>query len=88
MAGDMNQIDVAFYASDGTTFRSTFPAPPAGTDPIEAIEQLLREKKRTGKLLECDSADINSGSGSRIFLVPSAVIGVIVQKSFDYSAVA
>jgi hypothetical protein len=83
----MSTIEVAFYMSDGSTGRSVFPHD-GSTDSVDAIEALLREKKRAGKLLQVDSIDINSGSGSDIFIVPGHVIAVIVQKSLDLSGVA
>ena len=49
---------------------------------------MLNDKARSGKLLEVDSIDINSGTGSSIYIVPSQVQAIIVEKVFDLTGVA
>ena len=83
----MSEVDVAYYLADGSTARARYPHD-GNSDPIDAITALLNDKARSGKLLEVDSIDINSGTGSSIYIVPSQVQAIIVEKVFDLTGVA
>lgn len=75
----LTEVTVAYYLSDGTTARASYPNPSEGTDFVEAIERLIIEKKRTGKLLAVDSLDIASGGAAERFIVPGAVVAVVIE---------
>lgn len=69
-------ILVAFYLSDGTTARARYPA---GT--IEDVETTLSLAKRTGKLIQVDEADSDTDHTMDIFIVPSHVVLVKIEKN-------
>jgi hypothetical protein len=73
----LTELTVAYYLSDGTTARASYPYD-SNTDPAEAVEALIKEKKRAGKLLAVDSLDIAQGSGVERLIVPGAIVAVVI----------
>jgi hypothetical protein len=80
-------VQVSYHMGDGSTARCAYPFP-AGSDPLEGVENLLREKRRTGSLLAVDSIDDDEGAGSDLYVVAQEIVAVRVQKGFDLIAAA
>jgi hypothetical protein len=49
---------------------------------------LLRDKRRTGRLLAVDSIDDDEGAGADLYVVVQHIVAVTVQKGFDLTAAA
>jgi hypothetical protein len=79
-AADLTLIEltVAYYLSDGTTARASYPYD-SNTDPAEAVEALIREKKRSGSGIAVDSMDISSGTGAERFIAPSHIVAWVIE---------
>jgi hypothetical protein len=74
----LTEITVAFYLSDGTTARASYPNPPQGTDPTEAVEALIREKKRSGSGIAVDSMDSETGGALERFIAPAHIVAWVI----------
>jgi hypothetical protein len=74
----LTEIAVAFYLSDGTTARSSYPIPPEGTDPSEAVEELIRKKKRAGAGIAVDSMDSETGGALERFIAPAHIVAWVI----------
>jgi hypothetical protein len=72
---------------DGSTARARYPFP-AGSDPMEGVENLLRDKRRTGSLLAVDSLDDLEEAGTDLYVVVQHIVAATVQKGFDLIAAA
>jgi hypothetical protein len=73
----LTEVQVAYYLSDGTTARASYPS--TNADPVEAVEALIREKKRSGSGLAVDSLDIASSDGAERFIAPSHIVAWVVR---------
>jgi hypothetical protein len=61
---------VAYYLSDGSSGRAKYPWDNQG-DPVEAVQNLIREKKRSGSLLSVDSLDSSTDVGAERLITPT-----------------
>lgn len=73
----LTELTVAYYLSDGTTARASYPY--SDTDPAEAVEALIREKKRAGKGIAVDSFDSSTGTGAERFISPSHIVAWVIE---------
>jgi hypothetical protein len=80
-------VAVSYHLSDGSAGRARYPFP-AGSDPLEGVENLLRDKRRTGSLLAVDSIDDDEGAGADLYVVVQEIVAVRVQRGFDLLAAA
>jgi hypothetical protein len=80
-------VAVSYHLSDGSTGRARYPFP-AGSDPVEGVENLLTDKRRTGSLLAVDSIDDLEEAGTDLYVVVQHIVAVTVQKGFDRIAAA
>jgi hypothetical protein len=78
-------VAVSYHMGDGSTARARYPFP-AGSDPMEGVENLLRDKRRTGSLLAVDSLDDLEEAGTDLYAVVQHIVAVTVQKGFDLIA--
>jgi hypothetical protein len=69
-------VVVTYYLSDGSTARARYPA-----GDIEAVEDTLRLARRTGKLLQVDSIDNLKEENMDRYIVPSAVVAVMIERA-------
>jgi hypothetical protein len=53
---------------------------------MEGVENLLRDKRRTGSLLAVDSIDDLEEAGSDLYVVVQHIVAVTVRKGFDLIA--
>jgi hypothetical protein len=80
-------VAVSYHLTDGSTARARYPFP-AGSDSVEGVENLLREKRRTGRLLAVDSIDDLEEAGTNLYVVVQHIVAVTVQEGFDLMAAA
>ena len=83
----MPGVAVSYHLGDGSTGRARYPFP-AGSDPVEGVENLLRDKRRTGSLLAVDSIDDLEEADTDLYVVVQHIVAVTVQKGFDLIAAA
>ena len=74
----LTELTVAYYLSDGTTARASYPY--SNTDPAEAVEALIRDKKRQSKGLAVDSLDSETGAGAERFIAPSHIVAWVIER--------
>jgi hypothetical protein len=73
----LTEVHVAYYLSDGTTARASYPS--TNADPTEAVEALIREKKRAGSGLAVDSLDISGSDGAERFIAQITFVAWVVR---------
>lgn len=73
----LTEVSVTYYLSDGTTARASYPG--TNADPVEAVEALIREKKRLGSGLAVDSLDIGGNDGAERFIAPSHIVAWVLR---------
>jgi hypothetical protein len=75
-------VTVAFQMVDGTTARNNY-LHDGKADVISDVETTLSVAKRSGKMIQVDSIDDDHGHHMELFIVPSQVVAVKVEKVFD-----
>ena len=70
-------VAVAYYLSDGSTARACYPFD-GQSDAVEAVETLLREKRRASSGLAFDSLDSDQPVGAERFISPSHIVAWVV----------
>jgi hypothetical protein len=76
----LTSVAVAYYMSDGSTARASYPWDRQG-DPVEAVETLLREKRRAGAGLAVDSLDSDASPIAERFISPAHIVGWVVSAA-------
>jgi hypothetical protein len=74
----LTSVLVAYYLSDGTTARARYPWD-GKSDAVEAVETLIREKKRSGSGLAVDSLDSEQDANAERFIAPSHIVAWVSQ---------
>jgi ribosomal protein L18E len=75
-------VTVAFQLVDGTVARNNY-AHDGQAPVISDVETTLSVAKRSGKMIQVDSIDDDCGYNMDLFIVPSQVVAVKVEKVFD-----
>lgn len=78
----LTSVSVAWYLSDGTTARSSFPWD-GQADSVEALENLLRDKRSSGYGLAVDSLDSDQTANAERFINPAHVVAWVVSAAGD-----
>jgi hypothetical protein len=76
----LTSVSVAYYLSDGSTGRASYPWD-GQSDAVEAVEALLREKKRSGSGLAVDSLDSSDDVNAERFISPNHICAWVVSAS-------
>jgi hypothetical protein len=76
----LTSVLVAYYLSDGTTGRARYPWD-GQSDAVEAVEMLIKEKKRSGSGLAVDSLDSDQDANAERFIAPSHIVAWVVSAA-------
>lgn len=73
----LTRVAVTYYLADSTTARATYPWD-GHSDLADAVESLIRAKKRSGSGLAVDSLDSDQGVSAERFISPSHIVAWVL----------
>ena len=76
----LTSVSVAYYLSDGSTARARYPWDGQG-DAVEAVETLIREKRRSGSGLAVDSLDSDQDVNAERFISPNHICAWVMSAT-------